>query len=244
MSYQNAELHVAIIMDGNGRWAKNRGLPRVLGHQEGVKTIKKIITHAVKKNIKVFSAFAFSAENWLRPKEEISFLMDLLEKYISSERDTILNNNIKLVLSGRLDRLPDNTRNALLKLKEDSQNNNGMILNLAVSYSGQEEIVDCMKSILKKIDKREISKDILDEKIIRNNLYNPELPDVDLLIRTSGEQRISNFMLWQIAYAELYFTDKHWPDFNEEDFDLALLEYNKRIRRFGKTDEQIHEEGK
>ena len=239
MSLQTAGLHVAIIMDGNGRWAKKKGLPRIFGHKEGVKAIKKIVTHAAKLKIKALSTFAFSAENWLRPKDEVSFLMNLLDEYISSEWNTILENNIKLVLSGRLDKIPDNTRNSLLKLKEESKNNTGMILNLAISYSGQEELLDCFKTIVSKIESKEISKDAISSELIKNNLYNPDLPDIDLLIRTSGEQRISNFMLWQNAYAEFYFTETLWPDFTEEDFDIALNDFEKRVRRFGKTDEQV-----
>ena len=208
-------LHIAIIMDGNGRWAKKRGLPRFLGHKEGVKAVKKIITHAAENHLKALSIFAFSAENWLRPKEEVSFLMNLLDEYVASEWESITKNNIRFILSGKVELIPEKTRQSLLKLKEETKNNTGLLLNMALSYS--------------------VSKDT-----IRENLYNSELPDVDLLIRTSGEQRISNFMLWRISYAELYFTDKLWPDFDEKDFDKAVDEFNKRIRRFGKTDEQLN----
>ena len=210
-------LHIAVIMDGNGRWAKKRGLPRFLGHKEGVKTVKKIITHTAKNHLKALSIFAFSAENWLRPKEEVSFLM-----------------------SGKAELIPEKTRQSLLKLKEETKNNTGLLLNMALSYSAQDELVDCMKQIAKKVQKGSINIDDISKDTIRDNLYNSELPDVDLLIRTSGEQRISNFMLWRISYAELYFTDKLWPDFNEKDFDKAIDEFNKRVRRFGKTDEQLN----
>ncbi len=233
-------LHIAVIMDGNGRWAKKRGLPRFLGHKEGVKTVKKIITHTAKNHLKALSIFAFSAENWLRPKEEVSFLMNLLDEYVVSEWDTITKNNIRFVMSGKAELIPEKTRQSLLKLKEETKNNTGLLLNMALSYSAQDELVDCMKQIAKKVQKGSINIDDISKDTIRDNLYNSELPDVDLLIRTSGEQRISNFMLWRISYAELYFTDKLWPDFNEKDFDKAIDEFNKRVRRFGKTDEQLN----
>lgn len=232
-------IHVALIMDGNGRWAKKRALPRFLGHKEGVKTVKRIVTYAAKKKIKALSAFAFSAENWLRPKEEVSFLMKLLDEYMVTEWDSIMENNIRFFLSGRLEYIPDYTREKLLKLREESKNNTGMMLNLAISYSAKDELTDCMRQIAGDVLSGSLKADDITPDIIRSNLYNPELPDIDLLIRTSGEQRISNFMLWQSAYAEFYFTDVLWPDFSEADFDRALEEYSKRTRRFGMTDEQI-----
>lgn len=233
-------LHIAIIMDGNGRWAKKRGLPRFLGHKEGVKTVKKIVTHAAESRLKALSIFAFSAENWLRPKEEVSFLMNLLDEYIVSEWDTITKNNIRFMLSGRTSFIPEKTRQSLIKLKEETKNNTGLCLNMALSYSARDELVDCVKSIASQVEQGSLLVDDISKETISNNLYNSELPDVDLLIRTSGEQRISNFMLWQISYAELYFTDKLWPDFNEKDFDKAIEEFNKRVRRFGMTDEQLN----
>lgn len=233
-------LHIAIIMDGNGRWAKKRGYPRFLGHKEGVKAVKKIITHAAKNHLKALSIFAFSAENWLRPKEEVSFLMNLLDEYVASEWDTITQNNIRFIISGKISLIPEKTKQSLIKLTEETKNNTGLLLNMALSYSSQDEFVDCIKNIAYQVQKGIINIDDISKDTIRNNLYNSELPDVDLLIRTSGEQRISNFMLWRISYAELYFTDKLWPDFNEEDFDKAIEEFNKRVRRFGKTDEQLN----
>lgn len=233
-------LHIAIIMDGNGRWAKKRGLPRFLGHKEGVKAVKKIITHAAENHLKALSIFAFSAENWLRPKEEVSFLMNLLDEYVASEWESITKNNIRFILSGKVELIPEKTRQSLLKLKEETKNNTGLLLNMALSYSAQDELVDCMKQIAQKVQEGSLSIDNISKDTIRENLYNSELPDVDLLIRTSGEQRISNFMLWRISYTELYFTDKLWPDFNEKDFDKAVDEFNKRVRRFGKTDEQLN----
>ena len=232
-------LHVAIIMDGNGRWAKKRGMPRVLGHKAGGKTLKNIITYAAENYLKALSIFAFSAENWLRPKEEVSFLMDLLDEYIINEWSSITDNNIKFLVSGNVNLIPEKTRNSLLKLIDDTKNNTGLMLNMALSYSGQEEILECVKKIAHKVNSGELSVDDISKETIIEHLYNKELPEIDLLIRTSGEQRISNFMLWRLSYAELYFTDVLWPDFTSDEFNEAIIEYNKRVRRFGKTDEQI-----
>lgn len=233
------KLHIAIIMDGNGRWAKKRGLPRFLGHKEGVKALKKIITYAAKNNLKTLSIFAFSAENWLRPQEEVTFLMRLLDEYIASEWSSITDNNIQFVVSGNIELIPEKTRNSILELVETTKNNKGLILNMALSYSSQDEFVSCVKSIASKVKNNELSIDDINKDTISNNLYNSQLDDIDLLIRTSGEKRISNFMLWRISYAELYFTDVLWPDFNEKEFEKAIDEFNKRVRRFGMTDEQI-----
>lgn len=232
-------LHIAVIMDGNGRWAKKRAMPRVFGHKAGGKTLKKIITHAAKNHLKVLSVFAFSAENWLRPQEEVSFLMQLLDEYIADEWSSITDNNIKFLVSGNISLLPEKTKNSLLKLIDDTKNNTGLILNMALSYSGQDEIVECVKQISAKVLSNEINIDDITKETIVEHLYNKELPEVDLLIRTSGEKRISNFMLYRLSYAELYFTDVLWPDFDEKEFDKAIEEYKKRVRRFGKTDEQI-----
>ncbi|MCX8084306.1 MAG: isoprenyl transferase [Calditerrivibrio sp.] len=230
--------HVGIIMDGNGRWAKKRLMPRVMGHREGVKTVKKIVEYAARRGIKYLSLFAFSTENWLRPEEEVSTLMNLLDEYLESEMVTILEQDIVFKVSGDISRIRENTRLKLCYLMERSALNKGMVLNLALNYGGRDEIIKAVVSLAK-----DIKDGLLDEKDIPERfhqyLYNPDIPDVDLLIRTSGEIRISNFMLWRIAYSELYFTKTLWPDFNEQDFELALSEYNKRIRRFGKTDEQL-----
>lgn len=232
-------LHIAIIMDGNGRWAKKRAMPRVVGHKAGGKALKKIITHAAKNHLKVLSIYAFSAENWLRPKEEVAFLMQLLDEYIIDEWASITENNIKFLVSGNISLIPEKTRVALIKLMEETKNNTGLILNMALSYSGQDEILDCVKKISTLVLNNEISIENITKETIVDNLYNKELPEVDLLIRTSGEKRISNFMLWRISYAELYFTDVLWPDFDENEFDNAIKEYKKRVRRFGKTNEQL-----
>lgn len=239
MSKQLFPNHIAIIMDGNGRWAKKRGLPRIFGHREGVATVKKIVSHSAKIGVKYLSMFAFSAENWLRPEEEVSFLMKLLDEYMASEAELMMENNIRFVISGKIDLIPEITRNTLIALSEKSSTNTGMILNLLISYGSRDEITDCVKSIADKVSKGQMSIDDINQDTISNNMYNPLLPDVDLLIRTSGEYRISNFMLWQISYAELYFTDILWPDFKEKDFDEAIKNFSKRVRRFGKTDEQL-----
>ncbi len=231
--------HIAIIMDGNGRWAKKRGLPRVFGHREGVATVKKIVSHAARKGIKYLSMFAFSAENWLRPQEEVSFLMKLLDEYMATEAKLMMDNNIRFVISGKIDLIPKKTRQTLIDLSNQSSKNTGMILNLLISYGSRDEITDCVKSIAKQVVNGDLNIDDINSEIISKNMYNPILPDVDLLIRTSGECRISNFMLWQISYAELYFTDVLWPDFKEKDFDNAINDFSKRVRRFGKTDEQL-----
>lgn len=231
-------LHVGIIMDGNGRWAKKRLLPRVMGHREGVKTVKRIVEHAANVGVKYLSLFAFSTENWLRPAEEVSTLMNLLDKYIDSEMKTILEKGICFKVSGDISKLREPTRNKLIELINSSKTNTKMTLNLALNYGGRDEIVKAAVSLAKDFASGKIDEDNLPN-LFHRYLYNPDIPDIDLLIRTSGEVRISNFMLWRIAYSELYFTKVLWPDFSEKDFDDAIEDYNKRIRRFGKTDEQI-----
>ncbi len=240
MHQQENPLHVAIIMDGNGRWAKKRGMPRAIGHKKGVATVKRIVKHAAKSNINYLSMFAFSIENWLRPVEETSFLMGLLEEYINDERAELIEKNIVFKTSGKLDMLPSHISDMLKQLVEDTKNNSGMVLNLLISYGSKDEIVEACKQIATEIKNNVTDIDKISIDLISSKLYNPEIPDIDLLIRTSGEQRISNFMLWQSAYAELYFTNKLWPDFTEKEFDKAIVEFNKRVRRFGKTDEQLN----
>lgn len=233
MTNDKNPLHVAIIMDGNGRWAKQRNLPRIFGHRAGMESVNKIVSYASKLGIKYLSLFAFSTENWLRPKDEVNGLMEILSEFIDKKFNEIIDKNIKLVVSGRLEQIPDEPRSKLEKLIDASSNNSGMVLNLALNYGGRSEIVDAVNKILKSGLKE------IKEEDFKDFLYNPEIPDVDLLIRTSGEMRISNFMLWRLAYAELYFTEVLWPDFDEKEFDKALDNYKSRVRRFGMTDEQI-----
>lgn len=231
--------HVAVIMDGNGRWAKKKGLPRIFGHKKGVERVKELVLHANELELEYLSLYAFSIENWLRPKDEVSFLMRLLEEYIDNEISTLLEKDIRLLVSGRLEMLPKSVLDKIKGAVERSKNNNGLTLNLCVSYGGRAELVDACRKIVEDCQNGSLKIDDINNDIFSSYLYNESIPDVDLLIRTSGEQRISNFMLWRAAYAEFLFVDKNWPDFQPKDFDDALDEYNSRTRRFGKTDEQI-----
>ncbi len=219
--------HVSIIMDGNGRWAKRRGLPRYEGHKEGAKALEKILTFASDLGIQWLSVFAFSTENWRRPKEEIEVIMSLLVEYINTKLDRLLEKNIRLRFMGQLNQLPDETLESIKKGEDATKECNGMNFVITLNYSGRAEIIDAINKILK--DKKESIS--IDE--FKNYLYIPEMPEPDLLIRTSGELRISNYMLWELAYTELYFTDVLWPDFNEEEFLKALYSYQFRERRFG-----------
>lgn len=230
--------HVGIIMDGNGRWAKRRGLPRIFGHREGVKAVKRIVSYAAERGIKYLSLFAFSTENWNRPKEEVSALMKLLNEYLQKEINELIEKGVSLRVSGRIDMLPGETRQQLIDAIELSKNNNKLILNLCLSYGGRTEIIDAAKNAAMDLASGKLTLEEFDQNFDKY-LYNPDIPDIDLLIRTSGEQRISNFMLYRIAYSELYFTQTLWPGFYEDEFDLAIDEYQTRQRRFGKTDEQV-----
>lgn len=231
--------HVAIIMDGNGRWAKQKGLIRVMGHESGTKSVREAVEASAELGIKNLTLYAFSTENWNRPKLEVQTLMKLLVKSLKKEIKTLQDNNIKLSAIGCLKDLPKNAYSELLDVLKKTENNTNMTLTLALSYGSREEIVNVIKELSLKVKNNIISPEIIDESIINKHLYTQNLPDVDLLIRTSGEQRISNFLLWQIAYAELYFTDILWPDFKREDLYAALINYQNRERRFGKTSEQL-----
>ncbi len=231
--------HVAIIMDGNGRWAKDKGLPREFGHQNGVNSVKSIVQEAYKSGIEYLTLYAFSIENWDRPSDEVSSLMSLLVSTLRDEFDEIFDKDIKLNAVGEIDSLPKEVVSELDFIINKTKNNRKMNLTLALSYGGKQEIFNAVKMIADKVKNNLIELNNFDDSIINSHLYTKNLPDVDLLIRTSGEQRISNFLLWQIAYAELYFTDVYWPDFSKDDFNLALENYKSRERRFGKTSEQI-----
>lgn len=226
-------------MDGNGRWAEQKGLPRLFGHQSGVNSVKKVVEVARKNKINYLTLYAFSQENWSRPKEEIGTLMKLLVETLRDEFEDLLNNNIKLNAIGNLSLLPVNVQKELKDIIFETSNNSGMTLTLALSYGSRQELINAVKEISLKVKNDLIDVEKIDDSLIKNNLYSPNLPDVDLLIRTSGEKRISNFLLWQIAYSELYFTDIYWPDFDENEFINALIEYKKRERRFGKTSKQL-----
>ena len=235
----NLPRHLAIIMDGNGRWAKQQGLLRAFGHESGTKSVKIIIETCARLGIQNLTLYAFSTENWNRPKLEVDTLMKILIKSLKKELTTLQSNNIKLSTIGNLEKMPQSAQKELLDVIEKTKNNTQMTLTLALSYGSREEIINAVKNISDKVKNNIISIDSIDDSIINEHLYTRNLPEVDLLIRTSGEHRISNFLLWQIAYAELYFTDILWPDFKEEDLYEAIISYQKRERRFGKTSEQI-----
>ena len=231
--------HTAIIMDGNGRWAEQKGMPRIFGHQNGVTAVRKIVEAASKFNIKYLTLFTFSVENWDRPTNEVDTLMGLLVQTLKDEFEDMFKNNIRLNAIGDLNSLPNEVREELYTIIENTKGNTGMTLTLALSYGGKQEIFKAVKEISEKVKNDIICLDNFDDSVINDHLYTSDLPDVDLLIRTSGEKRISNFLLWQIAYAELYFTDVYWPDFTEEDLEKAIVEYQNRERRFGKTSKQL-----
>lgn len=233
--------HLAIIMDGNGRWAKAKGKPRTFGHEQGVRAVKETVESAAAMGIKYLTLYAFSTENWNRPKYEVDILMKLLIKSLKKELKTFQEHNIRLNAIGALDTLPKKAARELEEVIERTRKNNKMTLSLALSYGSREELLQAVKSISVKVKNNIISSENIDETIINSHLYTHDLPEVDLLIRTSGEQRISNFLLWQIAYAELYFIDDYWPDFSKQHLEQALLNYQNRERRFGKTSEQLSE---
>ena len=221
--------HLAIIMDGNGRWANQINKPRVFGHEKGAQTAKKIINECVKRGIPYLTLYTFSKENWSRPEKEIDALMALLSTMLKSEIENMLRNNIRFNVVGKLEDLPEKTREWVLSTIEKTKNNTGLVLTLALSYGGRQEIVDALNMMIKSEVK------IINEEILKNHLYCPEMPDPDMVIRTGGEYRLSNFLLWQSAYSEIYVCDKNWPDFNESELDKALKDYEKRNRTFGKV---------
>lgn len=233
--------HVAVIMDGNGRWAKGKGMSRVFGHKNAITAVRETIETATEIGVEAITLYAFSTENWNRPKLEVDTLMNLLVNSLKKELNTLLKNNVKLNVIGALESLPKNVQKTLKEVLDTTKNNTKIILTLALSYGGREEIVNTIKNISKKVVNKELLIEEIDENIINNHLYTFNLPDVDLMIRTSGEQRISNFLLWQLAYAELYFTDVLWPNFRKEHFYDAIIDYQNRERRFGKTSEQVTE---
>jgi len=235
----NLPKHLAIIMDGNGRWAKQQGLLRAFGHENGTKSVKATVETCAKIGIENLTLYAFSTENWNRPKLEVDTLMRLLISSLKKEFETLQKNSIRLNCIGAIELLPSKAKKELLDVIDKTKNNTRMTLTLALSYGAREELLNAVKNISNKVKNNIISIDAIDESIINQHLYTHNLPDVDLLIRTSGEHRISNFLLWQIAYAELYFTDILWPDFKENDLYEAIISYQKRERRFGKTSEQI-----
>ncbi|WP_412987906.1 isoprenyl transferase [Pontimicrobium sp. IMCC45349] len=231
--------HIAIIMDGNGRWAKQKGKLRVFGHENGTRAVRRTVEGCAELGVKNLTLYAFSTENWNRPKLEVQTLMKLLISSLKKEIKTLQKNNIKLNAIGDLKALPTKVHKELADVIDLTKDNNRMTLTLALSYGSRDELINAVTQISIKVKNNIISPEKIDESLINQHLYTRNLPDVDLLIRTSGEQRISNFLLWQIAYAELYFTNVFWPDFTNEHLYEAIINYQKRERRFGKTSEQL-----
>ena len=236
--------HVAIIMDGNGRWAKERGLERTHGHEKGVETVRIVVEAAIRAKVDFLTIYAFSTENWNRPTDEVDALMDLMVHAIMKETPELIKQGVKLKAIGDCDRLPLKTKNALKDCLEQTKNGENITLVLALSYSSKWEITHAMKNIMTDIRNNNLQCSELNEELISAYLSTSDIPDPDLLIRTGGEKRISNFLLWQLAYTELYFTDIYWPDFNEIHFYRAISDYQQRERRFGKTSEQVKKEQK
>jgi len=234
--------HIAIIMDGNGRWAKKLGKNRIFGHHQGVKIVREIVEASVELKIKYLSLYTFSTENWNRPKEEVDALMNLLVETLKEQVGDLIKQNIRLNAIGDLSELPAYTYQTLTEVLKQTEANTGMVLSIALNYGGRDEILNMTREIAKKVKNNIILPENIDENKINLHLYTHNLPDVDLMIRTGGEKRISNFLLWKIAYAELYFTDILWPDFVKQHYYEAINDYQKRERRFGKTSEQIKNE--
>ncbi len=241
---QNNKLprHIAIIMDGNGRWAKSRGKNRVFGHHEGVKTVRETVENSVELNIPYLTLYTFSTENWNRPQDEVDALMNLLVVTLEDQISDLMRQNIVLNAIGDIQQLPKHTLDTLQRMLKKTANNSGMVLSIALNYGGRDELLHMTKEIAKKVKNNIILPEFIDENKINLHLYTHNLPDVDLMIRTGGEKRISNFLLWKMAYAELYFTETLWPDFDKQKYHEALQDYQKRERRFGKTSEQVSNE--
>ncbi len=231
--------HVAIIMDGNGRWAERRGISRIEGHREGLEAIRDIVRGAHELGVGFLTLYAFSLENWNRPKAEVNELMRLLDHYLDAEIDEVMRNGIRLRSIGRMDRLPSAVAAKVRAAVERTRNNREMVLVFALSYGGRAEIVDAARELCREVELGKIEADSIDEKLFAAHLYDPELPDPDLLIRTGAESRVSNFLLWQIAYTEIYTTDRMWPEFRKPELVEALIDYQSRERRFGLTGEQV-----
>ncbi|WP_227935839.1 isoprenyl transferase [Alkalihalobacillus deserti] len=229
----NIPKHIAIIMDGNGRWAKNKGLPRIAGHREGMKVVNKVVHKANDLGVEVLTLYAFSTENWKRPKTEVEYLMKLPERFLNNELPKLMKENVKVRLMGSIEELPDHTKKAVMKAVKETENNTGLILNFALNYGSRFELMDAIRKIAKQVELGSLTSEELNESILEKNMMTAELRDPDLLIRTSGEIRLSNFMLWQVAYSEFWFTDVLWPDFNEKHLTEAIAVYQKRARRYG-----------
>lgn len=225
--------HIAVIMDGNGRWAQERTLRRVLGHREGIKSVREITTECAALGVKSLTLYAFSVENWKRPSAEVRYLMRLLRQFLVDERPTLMHNGVRLLAIGRLDDLPGDALAALRETEQLTARNDGMLLRLALSYGGRAEIADGLKKLSRDVLRGSVQPDDIDDETLRAYLYDPTTPDPDLLIRTAGEMRISNFLLWQISYSEIYVSEKCWPEFRKRELHEALVRYAKRVRKFG-----------
>ncbi|MEE9312491.1 MAG: isoprenyl transferase [Planctomycetota bacterium] len=225
--------HIAIIMDGNGRWAQGRGLRRINGHEKGVESVRSVAEECSRIGVEQLTLYSFSEENWRRPRLEIEFLMRLLKRFIVRERDTMMRNNMRFSAMGRIHRLPKYVRKEIDKTAEMTAVNTGTRLTLALSYGGRAEIVDGMKALAEKVKSGELLPEDIDEEMVSENLYQPNMPDPDLVIRTAGEMRLSNFLLWQVSYAEIYVTDVLWPDFDTKQLQIAIQDFNSRTRRYG-----------
>ena len=239
INLENLPKHIAVIMDGNGRWAKEKGKNRIFGHKNGVKSVREVSEACAELGVSFLTLYAFSSENWNRPKLEVAALMELLVRTRGNETKTLMKNNIRLVTIGSIETLPSRAQEQLNKVKLATKDNTRLTLTLALSYGGRTEIVDACKKIATQVKKGEISAEDITELTINNHLYEPNIPDPELMIRTSGEYRLSNFLLWQAAYTELYFTDELWPDFSKESLYKAIHSFQSRERRFGKTSEQL-----
>ena len=229
-------VHVAVVMDGNGRWAEERGLQRIEGHYEGFKAAKRFVQAANNRGIKVVSLYAFSSENWSRPADEVAGLMTLMRQAVVDELADLTRNNVQLRVSGRIEELPEGLRLALEEGMQATKDNDGLVLNLCVNYGGRAEIVDAVREIARRASDGRLAPADIDESVVQSHLYNGDLPDPDLLIRPGGELRVSNFLLWEVAYAEFYVLDTYWPDFSEEHLDAAIADFRRRRRRFGGID--------
>ena len=235
----NIPKHIAIIMDGNGRWAKSKGKERTFGHRNAISAVRNAIAACTKADVEYLTLYTFSTENWKRPEDEVTTLMTLLSESVIKESDELMSKEIRMHVIGEIDKLPELVQEQLMNIVEITKNNSKTNLVLALSYGSQREILNAVKKIAQDVKQEKINVEDIDEKVFENHLYTKDFPPVDLLIRTSGEVRISNFLLWQIAYAELQFLDIYWPDFTEEDLFQCILNYQNKERRFGKTSEQV-----
>ena len=235
----NIPKHIAIIMDGNGRWAKSKGQERTFGHRNAISAVRNAIAACTKADVEYLTLYTFSTENWKRPEDEVTTLMTLLSESVIKESDELMSKEIRMHVIGEIDKLPELVQEQLMNIVEITKNNSKTNLILALSYGSQREILNAVKKIAQDVKQEKINVEDIDEKVFENHLYTKDFPPVDLLIRTSGEVRISNFLLWQIAYAELQFLDIYWPDFTEEDLFQCILNYQNKERRFGKTSEQV-----